>query len=112
MPQGDRTGPMGGGPMTGRGAGFCGGHNMPGRDFWAQGGGRGWRHWFYITGLPAWMRFGWRLAASGVPTAPSASRLSQEDEVEALKAQAGYLEQTLQSLRRRIQRLEGEAKTG
>jgi hypothetical protein len=28
----------------------------------------------------------------------------------ALKAQAGYLEQTLQSLRRRIQKLESEAK--
>ena len=30
MPGGDRTGPLGMGPMTGRGAGFCGGFNRPG----------------------------------------------------------------------------------
>ena len=30
MPRGDRTGPMGMGPMTGRGAGFCAGFNVPG----------------------------------------------------------------------------------
>ncbi|MFW5971797.1 MAG: DUF5320 domain-containing protein, partial [Desulfovermiculus sp.] len=30
MPGGDRTGPMGMGPMTGRGAGFCAGMNQPG----------------------------------------------------------------------------------
>jgi len=34
-----------------------------------------------------------------------------EAEVDALKVQAGYLEQTLQSLRQRIQKLESEAKT-
>ena len=30
MPGGDRTGPMGQGPMTGRGAGYCAGFGMPG----------------------------------------------------------------------------------
>jgi hypothetical protein len=30
MPFGDGTGPMGLGPMTGRGAGFCAGFGMPG----------------------------------------------------------------------------------
>lgn len=30
MPRGDRTGPMGQGPMTGRGAGYCAGFNAPG----------------------------------------------------------------------------------
>jgi len=30
MPGGDRTGPIGAGPMTGRGAGYCAGYNMPG----------------------------------------------------------------------------------
>lgn len=30
MPGGDRTGPMGMGPMTGRGAGYCAGFNTPG----------------------------------------------------------------------------------
>ncbi len=30
MPRGDRTGPNGMGPRTGRGAGFCNGYNRPG----------------------------------------------------------------------------------
>jgi len=39
MPRGDRTGPNGQGPMTGRGMGFCRGFNTPG--FMNQGFGRG-----------------------------------------------------------------------
>ena len=30
MPRGDQTGPNGTGPMSGRGAGFCAGYDMPG----------------------------------------------------------------------------------
>ncbi|HHX95299.1 MAG TPA: DUF5320 domain-containing protein, partial [Clostridia bacterium] len=30
MPRGDRTGPTGLGPLTGRGAGFCAGFKVPG----------------------------------------------------------------------------------
>lgn len=30
MPRGDRTGPMGQGPRTGRGMGFCAGNDVPG----------------------------------------------------------------------------------
>ncbi len=30
MPRGNKTGPMGQGPMTGRGAGFCAGYALPG----------------------------------------------------------------------------------
>lgn len=39
MPRGDSTGPMGMGSMTGRGAGFCTGYNMPG--YLNRAGGRG-----------------------------------------------------------------------
>jgi hypothetical protein len=39
MPRGDRTGPLGLGPRTGRGAGYCGGSGMPG--FMNPYGGRG-----------------------------------------------------------------------
>ena len=38
MPGGDRTGPMGQGPRTGRGAGYCGPNDQPG---FATAGGRG-----------------------------------------------------------------------
>ena len=44
MPQGDRTGPMGEGPMTGRGLGPCAGYPNPGfagRRGFGRGFGRG-----------------------------------------------------------------------
>ena len=124
MPRGDRTGPMGFGPMTGRGAGFCAGYtmpgnmnSMPGRGFGGRGsggGGRGWRNWFYATGLPGWARAGMGVPAWGAGpypyAAPGSPTMPAGAEVEALKAQAGYLEQTLDALRQRIQTLEGEAK--
>lgn len=57
MPRGDRTGPLGLGPLTGRGAGFCTCFKIPGyqnsrvgRGMWL-GRGRGYRHMFWITGL-------------------------------------------------------------
>jgi hypothetical protein len=50
MPGGDRTGPWGMGPMTGRGMGFCGGYGHPGyinpAGFgWGFGAGRGGIPW-------------------------------------------------------------------
>ena len=39
MPQGDKTGPQGQGPMTGRAMGYCAGFNTPG--FMNAGFGRG-----------------------------------------------------------------------
>jgi len=39
MPAGDRTGPMGMGPMTGRAAGYCAGYPVPG--YLNPVGGRG-----------------------------------------------------------------------
>ena len=48
MPWGDRTGPWGLGPMTGRAAGYCAGYPVPGYmnpmpGFgWGSGFGRGW----------------------------------------------------------------------
>ncbi len=38
MPRGDRTGPMGQGPVTGRGLGYCSGYESPG---FAKGFGMG-----------------------------------------------------------------------
>jgi hypothetical protein len=76
MPAGDRTGPRGMGPRSGRAAGYCAGFERPGyanpapdrgfgmdfgrgRGFGGRGGGgRGWRHMFHATGKPGWMRFG------------------------------------------------------
>jgi hypothetical protein len=55
-------------------------------------------------GFPAWGAGPYPYAASTLPVMPAGA------EVEALKAQAGYLEHTLDALRQRIQKLEGEAK--
>ena len=48
MPDGDRTGPTGGGPQTGRGLGYCADNDQPGRGFGRgfgrRGRGRGWRN--------------------------------------------------------------------
>ncbi|MCK4498510.1 DUF5320 family protein [Candidatus Bathyarchaeota archaeon] len=41
MPRGDRTGPWGSGPMTGRAAGYCAGYPVPGFMNPAPGYGRG-----------------------------------------------------------------------
>ena len=43
MPRGDRTGPWGQGPMTGRAAGYCAGYSVPGYMNLVPGFGRGQR---------------------------------------------------------------------
>ena len=42
MPRGDGTGPMGNGSMTGRGAGYCAGYNVPGFANPSVGRGMAW----------------------------------------------------------------------
>jgi hypothetical protein len=122
MPAGDGTGPRGIGPMTGRGAGFCAGYGVPGyanpipgRGLglgWGRaGGGRGWRHWYYATGLPGWARYGWAPAWGAPPAAfgPYPAAPSREQEAQWLKAQAEALKQQLDAISQRIAELEKEA---
>lgn len=58
MPGGDRTGPLGLGPMTGRGAGFCAGNPNPGYAYSRFGRrfgrGRGFGHGFWGRGRRFW----------------------------------------------------------
>lgn len=128
MPGGDRTGPAGMGPMTGRAAGYCAGYQGPGymNPFgrlgfrgWGRGrgGGRGWRNWFYATGLTGWQRagrgwpaFGWG-PAPAVSATPYDSSAGAEQQLGALKAQAEYLEEALNNIRRRIGELEAKQPT-
>lgn len=118
MPGGDRTGPMGMGPMTGRGAGFCAGYGVPGfmnRAFGAgflgrgRGGGRGWRNMFYATGLPGWMRAAGGGMAGAAGAAGSAPALTPEQEIHTLKQQAEQAANVLESIRQRISELEAKA---
>ena len=120
MPGGNRRVPMGMGPMSGRGNGYCAGYAAPGvvnpqpgqgsgmgfgRGFGfsgrGQGGGRhGWRHWFHATGLPGWMRFN----EGGIP----AQKPDPELEKQALKNQAQALQSELDSIKQRLSEFEGK----
>jgi hypothetical protein len=130
MPAGDGTGPMGMGPMTGRGAGYCSGYDAPGwanpgpgRAFgagWGRGGGRGgrgggggWRHrnWYYATGVPGWARAGYAPAWGAPPPAaygPYPGPPSRDEETEYLRQQAEWLKQQLDAIGRRIEELTQE----
>jgi len=125
MPGGDRTGPAGAGPMTGRAAGHCAGYPVPGymnpvggRGFFGRGmgrgGGRGFRHWYYATGLPGWARTGFGYPAGGVAQhcaaypLPVAGPIAPEQEITALKSQAESLQSALDEIRSRIEQIQGE----
>ena len=57
MPGGDRTGPAGMGPMTGRAAGYCAGYPVPG--FMNPVGGRGYGGWGRRGGRGGGRGWGW-----------------------------------------------------
>ncbi len=92
MPQQNGTGPMGAGPMTGRGLGPCGGGQAQGRGFGRgmglrQGSGRGW----FGRGM---CRFwpGWNATA--------------KDRKQALEDEAKMLEQDLADVKAELDGLE------
>jgi hypothetical protein len=123
MPGGDRTGPAGMGPRTGRGAGFCAGYGVPGffsavgRAFGAGrgaggwgagpggggwfgrgggfGGGRGWRRWSYG---------GWGPGLTGPGADPWAGP-SRDDEKAFLEGQVRAMETELGQIRKRLEAL-------
>jgi hypothetical protein len=115
--------------MTGRGAGYCAGSDMPGyanpvpgRGFgmgrgrggaWGGGWGRGrgWRNQYYATGMPGWARAGYAPAWGAPPAAaygPYGVPPTPEQETEFLKAQAEVLKEQLDAISQRIAELEQE----
>ncbi len=97
MPGFDGTGPMGMGPMTGGGRGFCSPWGMG-----AAPGTYGFRRW---TGYPYYGRGPFFPGA--VPFAPPMGR---EQELDALRAQSEALKQQLSDMQGRIDELEKEEK--
>lgn len=110
MPRGDGTGPMGNGPMTGRGAGYCAGteapgyvNPVPGRCFgMGFGGGRGAgrRNRFYAASFPRGGRFGGnvpRYGFSGPYVTPD-----PEQEKQTLKNQAEALQAEIDAIKKRL----------
>jgi Family of unknown function (DUF5320) len=108
MPGFNGTGPLSAGPMTGHGQGYCMSHISPDPGFKqvsCSGGGRGWRHWYHVTGLPRWAR----CASSTVPAAPVyAPPLYGGQELSFLKGQVEYLENALEHTKNRIKELENK----
>lgn len=129
MPRGDRTGPMGDGPRTGRSMGYCSGYPVPGfmnpgvgyGYAWATGFGRGWgrglglgrgrgwrRHWSYpypptefYPPIPGFRN----------PYDPwGASEIAPEKEREILKSEAKMLREEIAQVEKRLKELEGEKK--
>lgn len=113
MPAGNRTGPQGMGPRTGRGAGYCAGYNRPGYANQGFGGGfgrgfgrgmfgrrmfggGGFRNWFRATGQPGWMGYS---ATPGVYPPAAPAPMTPEQEQEALKAKEAWLQVQLDAVR-------------
>jgi hypothetical protein len=130
MAFGDGTGPLGQGPMTGRGAGYCAGYGVPGyanpisgRGWFGYGRGwgrgRGWRNWYRATGLPGWQRArlgypawgGWGYYPPAYPSTPPTAKEEREmikeeremihGEMDALKEQMKVLEDRLEELKKK-----------
>lgn len=110
MPRGDKTGPMGMGPMTGRAAGFCSGSAVPGYANATRGRGglggamRGLRRGagrgqFGGARRGGGPRFGgWIPRFSASPT--------REEQLNIMKEQAEEMTQELGTLKSRIAELE------
>lgn len=110
MPGFNQSGPMGQGPMTGKGFGFCTGGDTPGYDkgFGGRGRGRGRRFGFgmgtsSLRGLGRWGNWSWPF--SGFST-PHHWTFSKEDEINILKSQSEALKHTQKEIERRLGELE------
>lgn len=116
MPRGDRSGPMGVGPRTGRGLGYCAGYGEPGYMHPGPGVeyGRGmaWRRGRRGTHR----RGGWGCGPMGYgygpapydapwPGAPAEAEMPIEHEMMALKSQASWLQEQLDLIQARMEEL-------
>lgn len=106
MPGFNGTGPLGAGPMTGQGRGYCMSYIGPNARYdqrFCLSGGRGRRHWYHAARLPRWAGWSPGPAQAAAVYAPP---LSGEQELCFLKGQAEYLENTLEQIKNRIKELE------
>ncbi|MFP4225488.1 MAG: DUF5320 domain-containing protein [Desulfobacterales bacterium] len=117
MPAGDRTGPVGYGPMTGRAAGFCAGYGAPGyanpgfargRGF---GRGRGLGLGFRGGRGPGFGRgfgFGprWGAPSPGYGYYPAPAAPGPQDELNVLRQESENLKAELDNINQRIAELE------
>ena len=121
MPRGNRTGPRGFGPRTGRGLGYCAGYSTPGYTKGSgmglgRGQGRSWR-----GGRGGWRS--WRFdqdpyysppdVPHPYPSAfayPLQTPLSSEDESEYLKQTLSGLKKDIELIENRLEELDSKEK--
>ena len=109
MPGGDRTGPFGEGPQTGRRMGYCVGNEHPGfyyqRPYWGTGPGRGFRggrgfgrgfRGGYGWGLGPEFRYGYGDYYGKPPDVSDKTMI--ENEIRILKDQLSALEDQLSKI--------------
>jgi hypothetical protein len=106
MPYGDGTGPVGKGPVTGRGFGFCQGFDHPGNALGpgrgkGRGAGRGFNRGYgqgfgFRAGYSHYVNYGF----------PEPVEYSPEREKEYLKNRIDSLEKTITSLKKRMNDLD------
>ncbi len=101
LPRGNRTGPWGQGPRSGRGLGYCSGYSAPG---YAKGSGIGWgrgygggRGWGGGRGFYPGRNF--YPLDQPTPIPPFSPHFTPEDETR-------YLEETLSGLKKEIENIE------
>jgi len=111
MPGGDRTGPMGQGPETGRSLGSCSGFDTPG---YTKGPGRRMRRGFGFGrgfGRRRGFRGGWDYEPDRqdyIPGYPWMPSLSKNDEIKLLKSQSEALKRSQEDIEKRLGELEKE----
>jgi len=117
MPGGDRTGPLGQGPGTGRTFGYCYGFDTPG---YTKGPGRGMGRGFgYERAMgrntERGVSFGYcRGRGFGtqyqgyIPGHQGISPMSKEDEIKLLKSEADVLKRSQKEIEKRLGELEKE----
>src|SRR4030042_2727579 len=112
MPSGDRTGPMGQGPRTGRALGFCSGYDSPGYTKGFGGGmGRGFgfgRGMGRGRGFGIGRFFGWPYTGS-FQEFPGMQPVSEDDGIKMLKSQAESLKRTQKDIEKRLSELGKES---
>ena len=117
MPGFDGTGPMGAGPMTGGGRGYCSpyGRSYVSRGF---GGGRGFGRGFgagFGRGRAYGRGFGWRGAYPaqgawyGEPYSGTPYQMNPDQEINMLKGDAQAMKNELDAINKRIEELESES---
>ena len=115
MPRGDQTGPMGMGPMSGRGAGFCAGYDAPGYaypGYPTRGVRRMWRGrgWFGGHGMHR-HGYGWGPMDFVAYEVPYPAEMTPEEKADMLSTREAWLKEQLDEVHRDLDNLQKETQT-